>query len=97
MISGLRSGRTICRRSRWKIWLAVVGILNSIVALYYYLNVLKYVYLYRMEGENEEAHPIALTRPYAIAMVLLALGIVLIGTLFGPWYTWAAEAAQNLF
>jgi NADH-quinone oxidoreductase subunit N len=79
------------------IWLAVVGILNSIVALYYYLNVLKYVYLYRMEGEAEEQHPVPLTRPYAIALVVLSLGIVLIGTMFGPWYTWASEAAQNLF
>jgi hypothetical protein len=25
MISGLRNCRTICRRSRWKIWLAEVG------------------------------------------------------------------------
>jgi NADH-quinone oxidoreductase subunit N len=79
------------------IWLAVVGIINSIVGLYYYLNVLKYVYLFRMEGENEEQHPIPLTRPYAIALVALSLGIVLIGTLFGPWYIWAAEAARNLF
>ena len=75
----------------------MVGILNSIVGLYYYLNVLKYVYLYRMDGENEEQHPIPLTRPYAIALVTLSLGIVLIGTIFGPWYTWAAEAAKNLF
>ena len=79
------------------IWLAVVGILNSIVALYYYLNVLKYVYLYRMEGEDEEKHPIPLTRPYSIALAVLAIGIIVIGTLFGPWYTWAADAAQNLF
>jgi NADH-quinone oxidoreductase subunit N len=79
------------------IWLAVVGILNSIVALYYYLNVLKYVYLYRMEGEGEEQHPVPLTRPYAIALAVLSLGIILIGTAFGPWYTWAADAAANLF
>jgi NADH-quinone oxidoreductase subunit N len=78
-------------------WLAVVGIINSIVGLYYYLNVLKYVYLYRMEGENEEKYPLPLTRPYAIALVALSLGIVLIGTMFGPWYDWALAAAQNLF
>jgi NADH-quinone oxidoreductase subunit N len=79
------------------IWLAVVGIINSIVGLYYYLNVLKYVYLYRMEGESEEKYPLPLTRPYAIALVALSVGIVLIGTLFGPWYDWALAAAQNLF
>ena len=29
-------------------WLVIVGILNSIIGVYYYLNVLKFVYLYRM-------------------------------------------------
>lgn len=77
--------------------LAIIGILNSIIAVYYYLNVLKFVYLYRMDGENEEAHPIPLTRPYAIALVVLAVGVVLLGTLFGPWFDWSNLAALNLF
>ena len=50
-----------------------------------------------MEGEGEEQHPIPLTRPYAIALVALTFGIILIGTIFGPWYGWASAAAQNLF
>jgi NADH-quinone oxidoreductase subunit N len=79
------------------IWLAVVGILNSIVGLYYYLNVLKSVYLFRMEGEAEDQHPIALTRPYTIALVVLALGVLLIGTLFAPWFNLSNLAALNLF
>ena len=79
------------------VWLAVVGILNSIVGVYYYLTVLKVVYLYRMEGENEEAHPIPLTRPYAIGLVVLSLGILLIGTLFAPWFGLSGAAALNLF
>jgi NADH-quinone oxidoreductase subunit N len=79
------------------IWLVIVGILNSIVGVYYYLNVLKYVYLYRMEGENEEAHPIPLTRPYTIALVVLGLGVVLLGTYFGPWFDWSNLSALNLF
>lgn len=79
------------------VWLAVVGILNAIVGLYYYLTVLKVVYLYRMEGENEEAHPIPLTRPYAIGLVVLSLGILLIGTIFAPWFGLSGAAALNLF
>jgi NADH-quinone oxidoreductase subunit N len=78
-------------------WLVVVGILNSIVGLYYYLNVLKYVYLYRMENEDEEKHSIALTRPYMIALVMLVLGIILIGTVFAPWFGFSNAAAMNLF
>jgi NADH-quinone oxidoreductase subunit N len=79
------------------VWLAVVGILNSIVGLYYYLTVMKVVYLYRMEGENEEAYPIPLTRPYTIGLVVLTIGIVLVGTLFAPWFGFSGAAALNLF
>ena len=79
------------------VWLAVVGIINSIVGVYYYLTVLKVVYLYRMEGEDEAEHPIPLTRPYAIGLVVLSLGILLIGTLFAPWFGLSGAAALNLF
>lgn len=79
------------------IWLVVVGIINSIIGVYYYLNVLKYVYLYRMPNEDEENHPIPLTRPYTIALVVLAAGVILIGTLFAPWFSFSNAGALNLF
>ncbi len=79
------------------VWLAVVGILNSIIGLYYYLTVLKFVYLYRMEGEDEEAHPIPTTRSYGIALAVLSAGILLAGTLFAPWFGFSSTAALNLF
>jgi len=78
-------------------WLVIVGIINSIIGVYYYLNVLKYVYLYRMEGEDEENNPVPLTRPYSIALVVLVLGVILIGTVFAPWFNWSDAAALNLF
>ncbi len=76
------------------IWLAFVGVLNSIVGLYYYLVVLKHVYLFRSEKDDLS---IPITRPYSIALVILTLGIVLIGTLFGPWFTWSTTAAASIF
>ena len=79
------------------VWLVVIGIINSVVGLYYYLNVLKYVYLYRMPDQDEEKHPVPLTRPYAIALVMLVFGVILIGTLFAPWFSWSDAAALNLF
>jgi len=79
------------------VWLAVVGILNAIVGVYYYLTVLKVVYLYRMEGEDEANHPIPLTRPYAIGLIVLSFGILLVGTLFAPWFGLSGAAALNLF
>jgi NADH-quinone oxidoreductase subunit N len=79
------------------VWLVVVGILNSILGVYYYLNTIKFVYLYRMPNADEENHPVLLTRPYAIALVILALGVILVGTLFAPWFSWSNAAALNLF
>ncbi|MBI5952987.1 MAG: NADH-quinone oxidoreductase subunit N [Chloroflexi bacterium] len=79
------------------IWLVVVGILNSILGVFYYLNAMKYVYLYRMPHEDEEKHPIPLTRPYAIALAVLAIGVILVGTVFAPWFGWSDAAALNLF
>ncbi len=76
------------------VWLAMVGVLNSIVGLYYYLIVLKVVYLYRSEEEDK---PVPLTRPYAIALVVLTAGIILIGTVFAPWFGWSEIASAALF
>jgi NADH-quinone oxidoreductase subunit N len=78
-------------------WLVVIGIINSVVGVYYYLNAMKYVYLYRMPEQDEENHPIPLTRPYAIALTVLVLGVILIGTVFAPWFSWSNAAALNLF
>jgi NADH-quinone oxidoreductase subunit N len=78
-------------------WLVVIGIINSVIGMYYYLNVMKYVYLYRMPNQDEENYPVPLTHPYAIALVVLAFGVILIGTLFAPWFNWSDAAALNLF
>ncbi|MFN3741981.1 MAG: NADH-quinone oxidoreductase subunit N [Anaerolineales bacterium] len=78
-------------------WLVFVGVLNSIVGLYYYLNVMKYVYLYRLPGEDEEKHPIVLPRAPAIGLGVLLLGVILFGTVFAPWFGLSGQAAGGLF
>ena len=78
-------------------WLVVIGILNSIIGVYYYLNVMKYVYLYRNENEDEDKHPIGVTSPYKIALVVLVIGVILIGTIFAPWFGFSNTAAMVLF
>jgi NADH-quinone oxidoreductase subunit N len=76
------------------IWLAFVGVINAIVGLYYYLTVLKVVYLYRHERDNEK---IPTPRAYAVALGVCAFGILLLGTWSTPWFDWATRAAGNLF
>lgn len=77
------------------IWLAILGIINSIIGVYYYLIVLKHVYLYR--DEATENTPLPVTRPYALALTVLALGVILLGTLFAPWFDLSRMGALNLF
>ena len=79
------------------VWLVIIGIINSIIGVYYYLNAMKYVYLYRMPEQDEENYPVPVTRPYLIALAVLTIGVILIGTLFAPWFSWSEAAALNLF
>jgi NADH-quinone oxidoreductase subunit N len=76
------------------IWLAYVGVLNAIIGLYYYLTVLKVVYLYRSEDEDV---PIPVSRPSALALGVCIFAIVLIGSLSGPWLNWVLDATLSLF
>jgi NADH-quinone oxidoreductase subunit N len=76
------------------IWLAFVGVLNAIIGLYYYLTVLKVIYLYRSE---EEDVPIKVAGASALALGLCSLAIIGIGTLSAPWFDWALTSARALF
>lgn len=76
------------------IWLAIVGVLNSIIGLYYYLTVLKVVYLYRSEDEEK---PLPIPRSYSIALCILVVGILAIGIVVSPWFHLSTAAATGLF
>jgi NADH-quinone oxidoreductase subunit N len=76
------------------VWLAVIGVLNSIIGLYYYLIVLKHVYLYPPE---EGAGSVPVTTPTRIALVVLSAGILLVGIAFAPWFEWASMTVSILF
>ena len=76
-------------------WLALFGVLNSIVALYYYLVVIKVMYVDRSEDEDK---PIPVSRTYTWAMGITAIAVMLIGTVaVQVIFTWAVQSAQSLF
>lgn len=76
------------------VWLAVIGVINSIFGLYYYLTVLKVVYLYRSDKDDV---PIPITPTYRIALTILTIGILLLGIAFAPWYNWSTTIASSMF
>jgi NADH-quinone oxidoreductase subunit N len=76
------------------VWLAVIGLINAIIGLYYYLVVLKVIYLYRSEGDEE---PLLIPQTYSLTLGFLTLAIVLIGFIFSPWFNLIVEATSSLF
>lgn len=75
-------------------WLAVVGFLNSIVALYYYLAVIRIMYVERSADDDQ---PIAITTPYNFVLGATALFVILLGVIPAVVVNLAAEAGADLF
>ncbi|MCA9916410.1 MAG: NADH-quinone oxidoreductase subunit N [Anaerolineales bacterium] len=75
-------------------WLALIGILNAFVALYYYLGIVKYMYLYDSEQENVE---IPVSRGVWVGLGLSTAVIIFLGVYAGPAFELTREAAVAFF
>ena len=75
-------------------WLALIGILNAFVALYYYLGIIKHMYLYRSDDE-EIAIPVS--RAAQIGLVVSIFFVLYLGIFANSAYTWTIEAAASFF
>lgn len=68
--------------------LAIAGVINSVVALYYYVGVIKYMYLDEPKTIEIEPRPIALQ----IALILALAGILIVGLFPLPFLDWIAAS-----
>ena len=75
------------------VWLALIAVINSIVALYYYLMVIKVMYVDRSASEDQ---PIAVAGSYRWALLVTTLGVIFLGVVASPVYNWALQASQGL-
>jgi NADH-quinone oxidoreductase subunit N len=64
------------------VWLAVVGALNSVIALYYYVRVLRNMFL--RPGVLEHAPALSLGRVQTVTMLVLLVPTLLLGIYFSP-------------
>ncbi len=78
--------------AKW-IWLAIVGVLNSVVSLYYYVRILKNMFL---SGPPESTSPISFSVSQVIVLLILVIPILLIGLYFGPLIEFA-QASVSIF
>lgn len=76
-------------------WLAIVGVLNAIIALYYYLIVIKVMYVDRSPDEDK---PIPMSTPYVWVLGITTVMVIVLGTVGAQvLFNWAAQGAQSLF
>jgi len=76
--------------AKW-IWLAVVGALNSIISLYYYARVLRYMFLRDPEGQT---HSITLQRSETFLLLVFIFLTLLFGLYFSPLVDLANASVQ---
>ena len=72
----------------WYVLLAVIGVLNSAVSLFYYARIIKAVYL----DEAVDQQPLAVPVLYTGLLVALAVPILALGVYWTPLLRWAAAA-----
>ncbi len=75
------------------VWLALLGVLTSIIALYYYLVVLKVAYVDRAEGEDV---PLKTSGGFRTALTITVAGMIFFGIFATPLYTLSTLAAQTV-
>ncbi|MDP3062399.1 MAG: NADH-quinone oxidoreductase subunit N [Chloroflexota bacterium] len=62
------------------LWLAVVGVVNSVLSAYYYLRVVRVMYL----GKPAAKEPVPASLPFKLAVGVSGLGILALGVAPGP-------------
>ena len=80
----------------WMIWLAVAGIINSAISLYYYARVVKYMYVDELE-EDAPSEKLKLPRSMVAAVAICVVAIIGIGVFPEPFIQLCQDAAQALF
>jgi NADH-quinone oxidoreductase subunit N len=73
------------------IWLLIIGIVNSIIALYYYLTVLRITF-----ADSEEINSPTIYLGWKLALSVCVIGIIVMGVIFTPWLNWLEVASTNL-
>jgi NADH-quinone oxidoreductase subunit N len=75
------------------VWLAVIGVLNSAAAAYYYLRLIVYMYMREPEGAPTVMAP---SLSGALALVVALWGVVQLGVAPGPLFDLAQAAVVPL-
>ncbi len=75
------------------IWLTIIGVMNSLVSVYYYLRITVLMY---MRPAEADLGPVSFTPAATAAMVATAAAVVLVG-IFPGWFYDLAAASVKIF
>ena len=75
------------------IWLAVIGVANSALSLYYYVRLV--VFMWTTDAESP-AQSFRLSPSLAVVLVVSVIGTILFGVYPGPLFEFAASSASTL-
>jgi NADH-quinone oxidoreductase subunit N len=78
--------------AKW-FWLAIVGVLNSVVSLYYYVRIIRNMFLRSPEGSSE---PLKISFAQLIVVLIMLIPTLLLGLYFGPLVD-LAQASVSMF
>lgn len=76
------------------LWVVALAVLNSFISLYYYLMVIRQMYLFDPVGDTRRWQPGALL--WSVSAVLL-IGVLAIGIYPGPLFEFSEQASRPLF
>jgi NADH-quinone oxidoreductase subunit N len=77
--------------------LAIIGVLNAIIGLYYYLTIIKVMFVHETERPEDAEDPVLVPTASRWALGLATLGFVFLGIYATPWYDLATKAAEAFF
>ncbi len=75
--------------NNWMLWLAIAGILNSALSLYYYARVVKYMYV-----EKGPDSKVKVSKVMAVAVGICVLAVIVIGVYPQPFIQACLDAAN---
>ncbi len=74
------------------VWLALIGVLNSAISLYYYVRVVVFMWI----KEDPSAAPLSLSPALTVALTVAIVGTIVLGIYPAPLFEFADASARTL-
>ena len=70
--------------------LAAVGVVNAVIAAFYYLNIVRHMFFM----DNEEKAPVQIAGGLRLALIVSAIMVLVVGIAAQPFLVWATESVN---